>query len=93
MPHSWTEDMENAPWLYLVCFFTATEYIYLCQGLAVRVASALQELAGTGATEVLPVLRSISVERLDASGPVQKAIGQFVTTRKILTGNPIDVQC
>jgi hypothetical protein len=93
LPPSWADDMENAPWLYLVRFFTATEYIYLSQGFAVRVASALQELAGTGVTEVLPVLRRIFVEHLDASGPVQEAIGQFVTTRQMLTGHPIDVQC
>ena len=93
LPPIWAEDMEDAPWLDIVRFYTATEYMYLSQGVAVRVSSALQELAGTGVTEVLPVLRSIFVERLDATGPVQEAIGQFVATRQLLTGHSIDVQC
>jgi hypothetical protein len=87
------ETRENLPWLHLVRFFTATKYLYLSQALAKCVAPALQELTGVGATEVLPVLRNIFVKRLDSLGAVQEAIGQFVATRQLLSGHPIDVQC
>jgi hypothetical protein len=93
LPPSWANVMENAPWFFLVRLFTATEYIYLSQGVVVFVAPALHELNGTGATEVLPVLRNIFVERLDTSGAVQEAIGQFVATRQLLSSHPIEVQC
>ena len=92
LPSSWTKVMGNAPWLYLVRLFTATEYIYLSQGVAALVAPALQELNGTWVIEVLPVLRNIFVNHLDALGPVQDAIGQFVARRQLLSGHPIDVQ-
>jgi hypothetical protein len=85
--------MANLPWLPFVRFFTATKYMYLSQALAVRVAPALQEPTGVGATEVLPVLRNIFVRRLESLGAVQEAIGQFVATRQLLSGHPIDVQC
>ncbi len=78
--------MGNLPWLHLLRPFTATEYMYLFQGLGERVAPALQELTGAGATEVLPVLRNIFVERLDSLGAVQEAIGQFVAARQLLSG-------
>jgi len=89
----WAKDMDIAPWLHLVRFFTATEYMYLTQGLAACVAPALQGLAGAGVTEVLPVLRNIFVEHLDSLGPVQEALGQFVATRQLLSGHPVGVQC
>jgi len=90
---NWAKDIANVPWLHLVRFFPATEYMYLCQRLAVRVVPALQGLTGAGVTEVLPILRNIFVEHLDSLGPVQEAIGQFVAARQLLSGYPIDVQC
>jgi len=90
---SWAGDMANAPWLHLVHFFPTTEYMYLTHRLAVRIAPALQELTGSGVTEVLPVLRNIFIQRLDPLGPVQEALGQFVAARQLLSGHPIDVQC
>ena len=90
---NWVKDMANTPWLHLVRFFPATEYMYLSQRLAVRVAPALQELAEAGLTEVLPVLRTIVVDRLDSSGPVQEALGQFVAARQLPSGHSVDVQC
>jgi len=44
-------------------------------------------------TEVLPIPRSIFVERLDSLGPVQEALGQFVAARQLLSGHPVEVQC
>ena len=90
---SWAKDMDIAPWLHLVRFFTATEYMYLTQGLAVCVAPAQQGLSGAGVTEVLPVLRNSFVEHLYSLGPMQEALGQFVVTRQLLSGRPVGVQC
>jgi len=90
---SWAKNMGNAPWLHLIRFFTTTESMYLTQGLAVRVAPALQELTGAGITEVLPLLQNIFVERLDSLGPVKVALRQFVAARQLLSGKPVDVQC
>jgi len=64
------KHLGNAPWLRLVHFFPTTEYMYLTHRLAVRIAPALQELTGSGVTEVLPVLRNIFRQRLDPLGPV-----------------------
>ena len=41
-------------------------------------------------TEALPALQNIFLEGLQPSGPVQKAIGEFVAARKV-TNNPISV--
>ena len=90
---SWVKNITNAPWLHLLRFLAATEYIYLSEGIAVHVAPALQELTGARATEVLPILRNIFVRRLDSLGPVEEAIGQFVAERQLLSGHAIDVQC
>jgi hypothetical protein len=90
---SWEENTGNEPWLHLVRCFHATKYMYLSQGLALRVAPALQELTGERVTEVLPVLRNIFVQRLDSLGPVEEAIGQFLAARRPLSGHPIDIQC
>jgi hypothetical protein len=92
LPPGWTMVTGNTLWLHLVRFFTATEHIYLTQQLASFVAPALQELSGTGVTEVLPILRNIFVERLDSIGPVQEALGKFAAARQLLSGHPVDVQ-
>ena len=90
---SWSKNMDNAPWLHFVRLCTAVEDMYMTQGLAVCVAPVLQGLTGERVTEVLPVLRTIFVERLDSLGPVQEALGQFVAARQLLSGHPVDVQC
>jgi hypothetical protein len=93
LPTRWANVIWNdLPWLHLLRFFTATEYLYLSRGLAVRVAPALRGLTGAGVTDVLPVVRNIFVERLDSLGAVQEAIGEFVAARQLLSGHPIDVQ-
>jgi hypothetical protein len=88
----WAERMEDAPWLELVRFFTAMEYMYLSRGLAVCIPPALQGLTGEGITGVLPVLRNIFIEQLDALGALRQAIGEFVAARQLLSGHLIGVQ-
>ena len=90
---AWRNSIGNAPWSHLVRFFAVMKSMYLARGVAVLVVPALQDLTGPGVTEVLPVLRNIFVERLDALGPVQEALGQFVAARQLLSGHYIDVQC
>jgi hypothetical protein len=51
--------------------------LYVSERLVNRVAAALKELTGEMATEVLPVLRSISLQGLQVSGPVQDALTSF----------------
>jgi len=89
----WTDGMESAisKWLELLRHFTAVENLYLSEGLALCVAPALKELTGDNVNEVLPALQTLFVERLQPSGPVQVAIGEFVAARE-LAGHPVDVR-
>ena len=89
----WEKNTGNGSWSHLLRCFTATKYMHLSKGLAVRVAPALQELTGERVTEILPVLRTIFVHRLGSLGPVEEAIGQFVAARQLCCGHAIDVQC
>jgi hypothetical protein len=89
---SWERNPGNASWLHLMRFFTAVKHMFLSQGVALHVAPALQELTGTRITEVLPVLRNVSVERLDPLGPVQEPLARIYTERRLLSGHFIDVQ-
>ena len=67
--------------------------IFSCKGslpnkkFALHIVPALQELIGGRATEMLPTLQNIFLE---ASGPVQDSIEQFVATRQIAS-RPIAV--
>jgi hypothetical protein len=89
-PH-WQDDMDNSQWVELLRPFITVKELYLSKGLALRVAPALQELAGESATELLPALQSLSLEGLESSGSVQEAIEQFVAVRQ-LSENPVIVQ-
>jgi hypothetical protein len=79
----WQDNIENAQWLELLHPFRATKNLYISEGFAQRIGPALQELAGTRATEVLPTLQNIFLEGLGPSGPVQEGIQQFVATRQV----------
>ncbi len=60
-PPRWQEldDMENVQWLELLRPFTTTKNLYLSEETALRVAPALQELAGGRATEALRALQNL----------------------------------
>jgi len=81
---------ENTEWLEFLSPFTALKYLRLDKNSARRIAPALRhsQLAAEGATQVLPALQSIFIEGL--SGPIQEAIGDFVTARS-LSGLPVAV--
>ena len=87
----WKNDaIENTLWLQLLLLFTAVKNLYLSKGFAPRIESALQELAGSRITEVLPSLQNIFVKGPGPSEPFQEYIGQFVTTRR-LSGHPTTI--
>jgi hypothetical protein len=86
----WEDDIENVQWLELLRPFTTVKTLYLSREFAPRIGPALQELVGGRATEVLPALRSLFVEQLHRSRPVQEAIGEFVAARQ-LSGHPISI--
>lgn len=81
-PPRWQGDVESSQWLELLLTFTAVKSLYISRELAPRVAPSMQELVGERVTEVLPDLQTIFLEETLTSGPVQEAIGQFVSARE-----------
>lgn len=86
----WQEDIDNTQWLEVLHPFPAVKNLYLSEDLALRVAPTLKELAEEAAADVLPTLQSLFLEGLQSSGPVQEAIGHFVTARQ-LSDHPVTV--
>jgi hypothetical protein len=76
------DAIENTLWLQLLLPFTAVENLYLYKEFAPGIAVTLREVVGGRITEVLPSLRNIFVEELEASGPVPENIGRFVAARQ-----------
>jgi len=84
-------DMDTSQWLELFHLFIAVRSLYVGSLLMSPVATALQELTGGRTLEVFPVLRNLSLQHLEPSGPAQEAIKSFITTRQ-LSGHPIAIQ-
>jgi hypothetical protein len=64
--------------------------LYVSKDGAGRIAPALQALARESVPEVLLTLESLYLEELPPLGPIQEAIGQFVSARQLL-GHPVAV--
>jgi hypothetical protein len=79
--------IENPLWLQLLLPFTAVKNLYLSKDFEPSIAAALQELVAGGITEVLPSLQNIFLE---ASGPFQEDIRQFITARQ-LSSHPVAI--
>jgi hypothetical protein len=77
-------------WLEFFKPFTSLKNLYISKEFAQCIAPTLQELVGERARDVLPALESLFLEELQASEPVQEAIGQFVAARQLL-GHPVAV--
>jgi len=75
--------MENNQWLEMLRPFPTVKELYLSKGVALRVASALQELSEEPVTEMLPALQDIFVggDGLQPFGFVQEGFQKFVTAR------------
>ena len=89
----WQDEIEAIQWQEFLHSFTSVREMTLGFKDSVRrIAPALQELAGEGATEVLPALQNIFLRTYDwrPSGSVKEAIGYFIATRQ-LYGNPVNV--
>jgi hypothetical protein len=84
-------DMDPLQWLELFRLLIAVQSLFVSERLVHRVVAALKELTGEMAVEVLPALRSLSLEGLEPSGPVQDAIKSFITARQ-LTNHPVEVK-
>ena len=82
-PPDWKDDIENGLWLQLLLPFTAVKNLYLSEGIALRIGPALQESIEGRATEVLPALQKIFLDRPESSGPVQEGIAKFVAARQV----------
>ena len=89
-PPQWRDDIENEQWLEFFEPFTTVKNLYLSKSVAPPVARALQELVGSGMTEVLPTLHNIFLEEHQPSGPLLEGIGKFVAARQ-LSDRPITV--
>src|SRR5260221_13245198 len=79
-PH-WHDDMENTQWLELLHPFSTVKDLYLSKEVALRVASALQELSEGRVTKVLPGLQDIFIDDLQPFGFIQEVFHEFVTER------------
>ena len=89
-PPPWKDD-EITQWLALFQQFTALKNLYLSNDLAPRIMPMFRNLVGERVAEVLPALQNIFLQDLQlSSGPVLKAIRQFVKARK-LSGHPVTV--
>ena len=84
-------DMDSSRWLELFRLFVAAQSLRVSEGLVSPVARALRDLTGQMVTEVLPMLRTLSLEGLQPSGPVHEAIKSFATARQ-LSDQPVVIQ-
>ena len=89
----WQGEIEVIQWREFLHPFTSVKEMTLIVENSVRlVAPALQELAGEGATEVLPTLQDLFLRTngWQPSGPVKEAIEQFIAIGQ-LDGHPVTV--
>jgi hypothetical protein len=73
----WQDNIENSLWLELLQPFATVKNLYIAEEFVRRVVPALEELAGSRTTVLLPTLRNIFLEGFQPSGPVQEGIGHF----------------
>ena len=81
-------DMDSMQWLELFHPFIAVQSLFAEGELALLIASALQDLTGDRATEVLPALCDLHLEGLEPS--LWEAIQPFITARQ-LSNSPMAI--
>ena len=86
----WANNVESSRWLGLLHPFTALKDLYVSQEFVLCIPLALQELVRVTVTGVLPVLKTLFLEKPPPSGPVKEAIQQFVSARQ-LASHPIAI--
>jgi hypothetical protein len=82
--------MDNTQWLEFVRPFTAVRILRISHSLRRLIVSALQELTGKMATEVLPALDSLYLGGYEQLGPVRQAIRPYITARQV-SGHPVAI--
>jgi len=84
----WQDEIEVIQWREFLHPFALVKEMSLMDEASIRlVAPALRELAGEGATEVLPALHNLALTT-SGSGPPKEAIEEFIATRQ-LHGQPV----
>ena len=76
----WQND---ARWLELLQPFTSVKDLYLSEDFAQGIAPTLGDLSEEIATEVLPALENVLIEKFWPYGPVDEAFQKFVSTRRL----------
>ncbi|KAI0294373.1 hypothetical protein BC826DRAFT_1104661 [Russula brevipes] len=84
------DDVESTQFREIFQLFTAIRSLYVSKTLVPFIASALQELIGDSATEVLPNLDNLFLGRSAISGSIQEDIQPFIEARR-LSGRPVTV--
>jgi hypothetical protein len=69
------EDTGATRWLEFFDAFTTVKNLYVCGELVQSIVPALQELVGERVPDVLPALEGLFLDEIQASEPVQEAIG------------------
>ena len=85
------DDMEPTQFLDLFRPFIAVQGLYVSKKLGPLIVDALRELTGERVTEVLPLLRNVSLGGLKPHGATQGVIELFVAARQ-LSSHPITVR-
>ena len=85
------DGIESVQWLELFRTFIAVQGLYVSKKLGPLVADALQELTQDSATEMLPLLRRLSLGGLRPCGSVEYLIEPFVAARR-LSDRPVAVE-
>ena len=88
---AWADDMESSQWLELFHPFVAVRDLVLPIHFRVasQVATALRELTGNTATEVLPALRRVFIHTFEI-GSIREALSPFITARQ-LSGHSVSI--
>jgi hypothetical protein len=78
-------------WLELFRTLTTVRTLCLSEEVGLRVASALQDIAGETVTQVLLALQVLLMRRLLPRGPTREALDSFASARQRF-GRPIGVR-
>lgn len=88
-PPVWQDDVDSLQWLELLHPFTSVETMRISTKTWPLVVPALKEIT-EGGTEILPVLRHLSLHVDTLSSPVQEAVEPLVAARQ-LSGHPVTI--
>jgi hypothetical protein len=85
------DDIDKMQWLELFQPFAAVRTLRISHHTQSLIVSALQELTGETATEVLPVLKDIHLDKHKPSRTEQQEIESFIAARQD-SGHPVAIQ-